>query len=99
MDYGLILRFVLGWAAIVMAGAQLSMRYILTQQMNGPLRKTAFASSVTAGLLLIGVGVGNLTHLNAPATLSTFILSAGVISSVWTLETIWRAANPNGGTQ
>ncbi len=96
MDYGLALRIVLGWAALLMAGAQFSMRYILAQNETSAVRRKEFSGALAGGILLIGVGIGNLTHIHAPASISTVIISLGVILSAWALETVWRATN--GGT-
>ncbi len=96
-DWGLVLRLVLGWAAILIAGAQFSMRYIIAEKIGGRLeRRKEFLGSVAGLFLLGGVGIGNLTHLHAPAALSTVLISLGVVCSAWLVEATWRITQPNG---
>ncbi len=94
---GMALRFFLGWAAILMAGAQFSMRFYLAKVMGGrAARRKEKSGAIATGLLLGGVGIGNLTHLHTDPTLSTFILSVGVIASAWAVENIWAAGKESG---
>ena len=95
MDWGLTLRLVLGFAAILIAGAQFTVRYAVAKSLGGTLARRKELSGAIAGfLLLVGIGVGNLTHLNTPASPSTVMISLGVLASAWALWAVWVMLAP-----
>ena len=49
-------------------------------------------TGLAALLLLLGVGIGNLTHLQTPLSLSTVLISLGVITAAYAQVGLYRVA-------
>jgi amino acid transporter len=86
-----LLRVAIGFTAFLVAGAQLVMRWMIIKEFNispGRMRKER-TTSIAALLLLTGIGLGNLTHLEAQATTSTVLISIGVVWAAWSIRDLW----------
>jgi hypothetical protein len=69
--------------ALVLAGAQASMRLVLASRSPKVFSGYARATVAATALLLFGVGIGNITHPHSPITVSTVIITLGIAASGW----------------
>lgn len=92
MDRTELLRASLGMLAFIVAGAQVTMRYQISRRFGTSAIRHAKerTSAIAALLLLTGVGLGNLTHLDAEPTTSTVLISFGVVVAAWGLTDLWH---------
>jgi hypothetical protein len=92
MDRTELFRVAIGVAAFLVAGAQLVMRWMITYEfpVSQPRLRKERTTSIAAFLLLTGIGLGNMTHLEAAPTTSTVLISIGVVWAAWSVVDIWR---------
>ncbi len=80
---------------MICAGSTAVLRYRISQNHHASrhVRAREHSASIAAVLLLMGIGVGNLTHLHSKTSLSTVLISLGVIAVLYNNVDLWRLAN------
>jgi len=96
IDWGQILRSILGFLAISSAAWQAVMRVSWAGYMGRRLQEREKAGAIATTVVLIGVAVGQVVNLEQPLTIAYWLILTGVLLSLYANYKILQAVREQG---
>jgi hypothetical protein len=90
-DYGEAFRAAIAGLAFLSAGWQLSMRLVWARGHPNLVGKRERVGAWATAILLTGVGLANLQHLSLAVTISSAVVTIGIVGSLWANWRIYEA--------